>query len=80
VSKILDTNPELVFHLKQQQLIELIKKGDITQALEFAQDELAPRGEENVRPCVHTLGSALIPPLAASLFGRVREDNGTACV
>ncbi|KAL1925585.1 uncharacterized protein VTP21DRAFT_468 [Calcarisporiella thermophila] len=45
--EILDTNPKLYFHLKQQLLIEKIRKGQITEALEFAQEELAPRGEEN---------------------------------
>ncbi|KAJ3674090.1 hypothetical protein LUZ60_006082 [Juncus effusus] len=45
--EILDTNPELYFHLQQQKLIELIRKGKIEEALAFAQEELAPRGEEN---------------------------------
>jgi len=44
---ILDENPSLFFHLQQQKLIELIRKNDITGALEFAERELAPRGEEN---------------------------------
>jgi hypothetical protein len=46
--QILDTNPQLYFHLQQQKLIELIRAGKISEALEFAQEELAPRGEENV--------------------------------
>lgn len=46
--QILDTNPQLFFHLQQQRLIELIRNGKIEEALEFAQEELAPRGEENV--------------------------------
>ncbi|CAL5412175.1 unnamed protein product [Camellia sinensis] len=45
--EILDTNPQLFFHLKQQKLIELIRNGKVEEALEFAQEELAPRGEEN---------------------------------
>ncbi|KAE9599292.1 hypothetical protein Lal_00044072 [Lupinus albus] len=45
--EILDTNPKLFFHLQQQRLIELIRDGKIEEALEFAQEELAPRGEEN---------------------------------
>uniref|UniRef100_A0ACD5VMN2 Uncharacterized protein n=1 Tax=Avena sativa TaxID=4498 RepID=A0ACD5VMN2_AVESA len=44
---ILDTNPQLYFHLQQQKLIELIRVGKINEALEFAREELAPRGEEN---------------------------------
>ncbi|KAI8826658.1 CTLH/CRA C-terminal to lish motif domain-containing protein, partial [Fimicolochytrium jonesii] len=45
--EILDTNPKLYFHLQQQQLIEFIRKGRIAEAIEFAQEELAPRGEDN---------------------------------
>ncbi|CAM6009481.1 unnamed protein product [Sphagnum balticum] len=45
--EILDTNPQLFFHLQQQRLIELIRSGQVEEALEFAQEELAPRGEEN---------------------------------
>ncbi|XP_039115427.1 protein GID8 homolog [Dioscorea cayenensis subsp. rotundata] len=45
--EILDTNPQLYFHLQQQRLIELIRVGKVEEALEFAQEELAPRGEEN---------------------------------
>jgi glucose-induced degradation protein 8 len=45
--QILDTNPALYFHLQQQKLIEYIRQGKITEALRFAQEELAPRGEES---------------------------------
>lgn len=45
--EILDTNPGLFFRLQQQRLIELIRSGRVEEAIEFAQDELAPRGEEN---------------------------------
>ncbi|KAI0304803.1 CTLH/CRA C-terminal to lish motif domain-containing protein [Russula brevipes] len=45
--EILDTNPALYFHLQQQKLIEYIRQGKITEALRFAQEELAPRGEES---------------------------------
>jgi hypothetical protein len=47
VLQILDTNPALYFRLQQQKLIELIRLGRISEALEFAQEELAPRGEES---------------------------------
>jgi hypothetical protein len=47
LSQILDTNPQLFFHLQQQRLIEYIRQGDIQQALLFAQTDLAPRGEEH---------------------------------
>ncbi|KAI8376329.1 CTLH/CRA C-terminal to lish motif domain-containing protein [Radiomyces spectabilis] len=45
--EILDTNPQLFFHLQQQRLIELIRKGEYEAALEFAAEEMAPRGEEH---------------------------------
>ncbi len=45
---MLDENPQLYFHLQQQKLIELIRKGQIAEALTFAQEELAPQGEESV--------------------------------
>lgn len=45
--QILDTNPALYFHLQQQKLIEYIRHGRIAEALQFAQEELAPRGEES---------------------------------
>ncbi|KAK0208102.1 lish motif-containing protein [Desarmillaria ectypa] len=45
--EILDTNPALYFHLQQQKLIEFIRHGRIADALRFAQEELAPRGEES---------------------------------
>ncbi|XAR66423.1 hypothetical protein NMG60_11012656 [Bertholletia excelsa] len=45
--EILDTNPQLFFHLQQQRFIELIRNGKVEEAMEFAQEELAPRVEEN---------------------------------
>lgn len=44
--QILDTHPSLYFRLQQQKLIEYIRQGRIPEALQFAQQELAPRGEE----------------------------------
>ena len=46
IIQILDTQPALYFRLQQQKLIEYIRQGRIAEALEFAQRELAPRGEE----------------------------------
>jgi hypothetical protein len=37
----------LFFRLQQQRLIEYIREGRIDDALRFAQEELAPRGEES---------------------------------
>lgn len=45
--EILDNNQNLYFKLQQQQLIELIRLGDLDAALSFAMNELAARGEEN---------------------------------
>ncbi|CDS00235.1 uncharacterized protein SPSC_02558 [Sporisorium scitamineum] len=45
--EILDNNPLLFFHLQQQRLIELIRAGLVNEALAFAAEELAPRGEEH---------------------------------
>eukprot|EP01095_Lingulamoeba_sp_RSL-Kostka_P005157 TRINITY_DN164_c0_g2_i3.p1 TRINITY_DN164_c0_g2~~TRINITY_DN164_c0_g2_i3.p1 ORF type:complete len:222 (-),score=67.26 TRINITY_DN164_c0_g2_i3:463-1128(-) len=42
--EILDTNPDLIFSLKQQQLIEMIRNNKIDEALIFAQEEIAPKG------------------------------------
>ena len=45
--QILDTNPPLLFHLHLLRLIELIRLDRVDEALEFATNELAPRGAEN---------------------------------
>ena len=45
--QILEEKHQLSFHLQQQRLIELIRAGKTEEALEFAQEYLAPRGEEN---------------------------------
>lgn len=45
--QILEEKQQLSFHLQQQRLIELIRQGKTEDALEFAQEYLAPRGEEN---------------------------------
>ena len=45
--EILEEHAELLFHLQQQRLIELIRKGSVEEALEFAQDQLAPLGEDH---------------------------------
>jgi hypothetical protein len=39
----------MMFQLRQQQLVEMIRAGAIDAALKFAQEELALRGENNVR-------------------------------
>eukprot|EP00873_Tetraselmis_striata_P000722 jgi/Tetstr1/420986/TSEL_012046.t1 len=54
IDRVNDLNPEILeekhqlfFHLQQQRLIELIRDGRTEDALDFAQEYLAPRGEEN---------------------------------
>lgn len=54
IDKVNDLNPEILeeqhalfFHLQQQRLIELIRAGKTEEALGFAQEYLAPHGEEN---------------------------------
>jgi len=46
--QILDSNPGLLFHLQQQCLIELIRKGNVDAAISFAQTELAPKAVGDV--------------------------------
>jgi len=42
-----DASEELHFALRQQQLIELIRRDDIEAAVAYAQEELAPRAEQS---------------------------------
>lgn len=46
-TQILEEQHALFFHLQQQRLIELIRGGKTEEALAFAQEYLAPHGEEN---------------------------------
>ncbi|KAL1919331.1 uncharacterized protein VTP21DRAFT_2024 [Calcarisporiella thermophila] len=50
VPTILGSNTDLLFLLKQQIFIEKIRKSQISEALAFAQQELAPLVEANVSP------------------------------
>ncbi|RKO96258.1 hypothetical protein CXG81DRAFT_850, partial [Caulochytrium protostelioides] len=45
--EILDANTMLSFRLQQQKLIEMIREGRVADAIAYAQEELAPRGESN---------------------------------
>lgn len=49
--QILEMNGDLCFELQRQQLIEMIRKGDVEGAVRFAQEDLAPRAEDNVLCC-----------------------------
>ncbi|CAG9464060.1 unnamed protein product [Pedinophyceae sp. YPF-701] len=46
-SEVLEESPALRFRLHQQAFVELIRSGDADAALEYAQEFLAPQGEEN---------------------------------
>lgn len=46
-TQILEQQHQLSFHLQQQRLIELIRQGKTEEALEHAQEYLAPPGEED---------------------------------
>ena len=75
----MDTNPRLFFHLQQQRLIELIRDGKIDEAIEFAQEELAPRGEENVTSDNPNVYFNVAKPsfyLLARVSGRIGTDHG----
>ena len=45
--ELLDDDRYLFFHLQQQQLIELIREQRVEEALRFASEQLAERGEED---------------------------------
>ena len=45
--ELLTKNPELSFHLHQQQLIELIRANNTEEAISFAQQEVSHRAEQN---------------------------------
>ena len=46
-SEILDQNSDLLFSLKKQQLIELIKENKLEEAIRFAQTKVAPKCKGN---------------------------------
>ena len=72
IDRVNDLNPEILehdsklfFHLQQQRLIELIRQKEVDKALLFAQEYLAPLGEENPgesRPPVQGRVSRRSPP------------------
>ena len=46
--QIFEKNPDLLFTLKLQKLIEFIKANKVLEAIEFAQKDLSPFLEKNV--------------------------------
>eukprot|EP01113_Clastostelium_recurvatum_P007877 TRINITY_DN13688_c0_g1_i3.p1 TRINITY_DN13688_c0_g1~~TRINITY_DN13688_c0_g1_i3.p1 ORF type:complete len:224 (-),score=71.20 TRINITY_DN13688_c0_g1_i3:66-737(-) len=74
--RLLDSNPTLFFHLQQQRLIELIRKGQIAEALKFAQEELAPQGEDNhafLEELERTMALLAFEDASASPVGRLLD-------
>jgi hypothetical protein len=57
--QILEEESKLFFHLQQQQLIELIRAGNVEEALAFAQEYLAYKGEEN-ESLLEELGASVL--------------------
>lgn len=78
---ILDYSPKIVFHLYQQELIELIRAGRVEEALIFAQEELGPKGEANPEFLIDlekTMALLVLPPAASDLldpYHRIRVAN-----
>lgn len=93
IDRVNDLNPEILeeqhhifFHLQQQRLIELIRTGDTAAALDFAQEYLAPRGEEH-QEFLQELGAWCCPPphttkrdVCANTLQQHRTDSGAASV
>lgn len=69
--QILEIHDDLSFHLQQQRLIELIRAHKMEEALEFAQEYLAPRGEEDPQ-FLEELG--VLPTLFKYPQGRLASD------
>ncbi|XP_072046038.1 glucose-induced degradation protein 8 homolog [Amphiura filiformis] len=67
--ELLDNDRYLYFHLQQQHLIELIRKGNLEGALDYAQTHLAERGEEN---------SEILPELERTLALLAFENPETS--
>ena len=65
---LLDSDRYLLFHLQQQQLIELIREQRVEDALKFAAEHLAERGEED---------SAVLQELERTLALLAFEDPAT---
>ncbi|OQR76379.1 protein C20orf11-like [Tropilaelaps mercedesae] len=72
--RLLSTDRQLLFRIQQQQLIELIRENRTEEALEFAQQELAPRVEESSAPLVEmerTLALLAFDNPVSSPFGEL---------
>lgn len=68
--ELLSSNPDLCFAVLQQQLIELIREGNIDEAISFAQVELAPRAEAS---------AALLAELERTMMLLAYDEPEAAC-
>eukprot|EP00216_Chloropicon_sp_CCMP2111_P005173 CAMPEP_0198247978 /NCGR_PEP_ID=MMETSP1446-20131203/46749_1 /TAXON_ID=1461542 ORGANISM="Unidentified sp, Strain CCMP2111" /NCGR_SAMPLE_ID=MMETSP1446 /ASSEMBLY_ACC=CAM_ASM_001112 /LENGTH=401 /DNA_ID=CAMNT_0043932307 /DNA_START=346 /DNA_END=1548 /DNA_ORIENTATION=- len=76
--EILEHNPGLFFRLQQQRLIERVRAGDVESALAFAQEYLAPLGEENealLESLERTISLLAFPCPASSPVGDLLGDQ-----
>ena len=75
---ILEDDKKLLFHLKQQQLLELIRDGDLDAALRFAQNELTVRGMENPQfldELEQTMTLLAFEDMQSSPFGQLLQHS-----
>uniref|UniRef100_A0A1I8IHS5 LisH domain-containing protein n=2 Tax=Macrostomum lignano TaxID=282301 RepID=A0A1I8IHS5_9PLAT len=73
--ELLDLNQELHFHLRRQQLVELVREGRLCQALQFAQSSLASLAEAQPDSCLSDLEECMAllafeRPAESASFGR----------
>ena len=75
---ILEDDEKLLFHLKQQQLLELIRDGDLDSALHFAQNELTAGGMENpqfIDELEQTMTLLAFENMQSSPFGQLLQHS-----
>jgi hypothetical protein len=76
--ELLENNKILHFYLLQQQLIELIRQQRVDEALRFAQEHLAEKGEENpqlLKELERTLGLLAFERPEQSPFGDLMSNT-----
>ncbi|WFD31725.1 hypothetical protein MSPP1_002764 [Malassezia sp. CBS 17886] len=82
--EILDTSPLLFFRLQQLRMIELLRSGELDEALAFASEALAPLAEEHpdlLSELETTMSLVLFDmPGAASCSSGAASLNAPACV
>jgi hypothetical protein len=84
--EILETNPSLLFRIKQQRLIELIRASSVSEALDFVQDEMAALCEGNTELLAHLENTLALlafdldvaPPAAASSAAADAQGQASA--